>query len=631
MPPPEFYDDWDPDEHDRGYERLQNEAVRLWNADLRNLQSEHEAERDEARRAAKPDPLDYRAIREAFEADNPKPDDDDFEGCAEWEWRRLEHLYQTTDRVELLHQHRMERGSYVERHAASLRRAKEWVDELFRPFKERPPTPGGWEPIPWPDGDGVTGWRIRFAESGGYDHYPEGALDEPSVDAVLDLDAGSLGWFQSLYEDEREPSKAFRKVLDEIETHVRRSYRAEYLPGHVGGALLSLRRAVLLAQDALDMLDGFRGYEWMTARAYDRLREIIERVVDAAADRYAVLRALYDAYRQRALHLLKPKGTDGGPADFGDHPLLPDGYDRFDPRAHDNERGELSVDELRHVQNDLRSLKSEVETEQIEATQAGRPREHDYHAIMAAFEAENPEPPWREIDSHAEWEWRRLEHYYEATDSAQLHRHRMERGAFMDRSAAELRRRAGILGPPRDPTAPRPKPQPRTRPEWPVGDGVSEIRSARDEDRDVYPEDEMEHAFDEPSYDRAEDLSAASIGWTLSLDNDQYAAARAAIEALQDAAGGVRRSYCDEYRPGTIGRAQLDIREGLLHCDDALAHLDALRGHDWLTDAADRRLRELIEALRDTATDRYAELRALYDAYRERALRILGPEGVAGV
>ncbi len=629
MPPPEYYDDWDPEAHDREAERIQERFVELWNADLRNLRSEVEAEQDEARWAAKPDRFDYRSIRDAFEADNPEPDRDDFEARADWQWRWLEHWHTETGYAELLHRHRMERRSYVQRHAASLRRAREWADELFRPLRERPHNPNGWEPIPWPVGDGVTGWRTCFEESGAFEGLADGALNEPSVDAAIDLEAGVLGWFQSLYEDEREPSELFRKALREAESLIKRSYKAEYLPGCIGRDQLHLRRAILHCEDALDMLDGFRGYDWLTSEAHDRLRELIEVTRDTATDRYALLRELYDAYRQRAIHLLRPQGTEGKPVRLDPHPLLPERYERFDPRAHENEHGELCMTELYHSQDDLRDLQSEVEAERIQASQDARPSEYDYRAIQAAFAEANPEPSHSEPDAHAEWEWRRLEHFYEATDSDLLHRHRMERGAYIARHAEWLwdtkRRLERARQTPRKPASAQPQP----RPTWPVGDGISAYRKTDPSDFDF--DEDQEGALDEPSYNCALDLSAATVGWTISLENDQYHVASAAIDTLHQAATKVEVSYRADYRPGTVGKAQLDLRHGILACDDALALLDGLRGYEWYSEAADTRLRELVDVLRDAATERYVELRALYDAYRERAIRILGPEGVAGL
>ncbi len=629
MPPPEYYDDWDPEAHDLETERLREISVKHWQSDLRRLQTDVEAEQEDARRAARPARFDFGAIRQVFEDANPKPDRLDFEACAEWEWRLDEHIYEVTGNDLFLHRHRMERRSYIERYTAMNRRSQERFDETFGRLKDLPRDPGGWQPIPWPVGDGVSGWRDRFDVEERY-LVEAGELDDPAFDASIDLDAGMLGWFQSLYKEEREPSAPFRKAVKEAGRLARRAYEPEYLPGHVGDALTHLRRAVQLCQDALDLLDGYIGEPWMTATAYHRLRELVEALLNATADRYAEIRALHAAYRQRAVHFLQPKGTEGGPAAFDAHPLLPERYDHFDLDAYKEEGERLDAVDYEHSQNDLRSLLSEVEAERRESARKARPPKHDDHGIRAAFEADHPPPPESEPDARAEWEWRWLEHYYEATGAALLHPHRMERGAYIARYAARLWDRKNHLDESRrilDSRTGPPSPPPEYPP-WPDGDGVTQFR---DYDEDHIWEGQ-DHALEEPSFDRALDLLAAAGGWTVSLPTDQaYEIAEPAINALNDAAHEICRSYLDEYRPATIGESQLHMRRGLLRLDDALALLDGLRGYDWLSDAADARLRELIEAAREAATERYTELRALYDAYRERAIRILGPEGVAGL
>ena len=43
-----------------------------------------------------------------------------------------------------------------------------------------------------------------------------------------------------------------------------------------------------------------------------------------------------------------------------------------------------------------------------------------------------------------------------------------------------------------------------------------------------------------------------------------------------------------------------------------------------MTPGAYIRLRELVQAARDAALDRYVQLREVYAGYRERAIRVLG-------
>ena len=103
------------------------------------------------------------------------------------------------------------------------------------------------------------------------------------------------------------------------------------------------------------------------------------------------------------------------------------------------------------------------------------------------------------------------------------------------------------------------------------------------------------------------------------------------MQTAMDATSPLQLSYAPEVRPGTVGRMMAKVREGIIKVDAFLEALEAHRGAPWLTDAAYARLRELGGGVHALAVERYADLRALYDGYRERAVRILGPEGVAGL
>lgn len=635
MPPPEFYDDWSPDEHACEHEAIREARTLHWNRDLRNLRSEREAEQAQAAYEATSRAGEYRALRDAFAAANPEPPPDDFEGRADWEWRLSEHIYEAMDRDGELHMHRMERGAYVARVAERLRQAQAFAEDFWRPLTEapRPLTPR--EPTPWPIGDGISRWRRQRGEPDAFgDLLPDEVFDEPSYAACLDLSAGLRGFRRSLGREQIEQTGLFRDAAEGASLQITLSYEPEYLPGTIGQAQVHVRDGVLLAQDALGLLDGLSGYGWLAPPAYARLRELLEAVCETGAARYAELRAVYDAYYALAARRL---GAAGAPAEPRlSSATLPASYDDFDPEAHDREAERLDRVLLDHHNDDLRSLRSEVEAERYSARLRSGNRGAEWGALRKAFEAAHPAPSRDEPAARAAWEWALRAHILEGLGNEYaLHRHRLEKGAYIERYRAmfkEWKDRAAEARRLHEEAPPRPRP-PEERPSWPVGDGVSEIRREAAEIAAEYGDDdpEPEGALDEPSYDATLDLDAGLSGWWRSLPREAYPLSTAFSRAADEAVMKVRRAYKPEYRPGTIGQAMGHLRAGILHAEEALDLLDLLEPEPWLTPAADARLRELLGAVREAAIGRYVELRAVYDGYRERALRILGPDGVAGV
>ena len=301
MPPPEYYDDFDPEAYDAESERLDALVHQHWLDDLRNLESEADAERREEKHKA---PSDVHILRQTFEALDPPPHNDAFEERAEWEWRWLEFLFTQGGNETCLARHHLERGSFIARHTAMYRNAKESVDAFFAPLKRRPVT--AFVPEPWPEGDGVSEWRQRFDEVRDPDEIEEEeiACQEPSYNLSLDLRAAEMGWFRSLEEEDREPSVPLRREIGACVTKVRSAFEPDYSPGTIGRHLLYMRRGLEHAQNALDLLDACRGYAWLTPAAYTRLRSLIEDVRGAGLDRYLVMRGIYDGYLERALRLL---------------------------------------------------------------------------------------------------------------------------------------------------------------------------------------------------------------------------------------------------------------------------------------------------------------------------------------
>ncbi|MEL7363280.1 MAG: hypothetical protein AAFN13_14490, partial [Bacteroidota bacterium] len=244
MPLPEFYDDFDATVWDREHERLQAIVHDHWLDDLRSLLSESEAiERAAAwkRRVGK---VDYQGLRKAYEATHPHPPKDAFHERAVWEWDLWQHIYTASGSDLQLARHRLERGDYIERHAAVMRRAAESVDQLLGGLKERAKDPP--LPIPWPIGDGVTEWRRDLGYDadgvGDPDELPEGARSEPSYNACLDLSAGLFGWLDSLRatEADQDARHPFIWAVRNGASAVERSYAPDLKPGTIGGHLALL-------------------------------------------------------------------------------------------------------------------------------------------------------------------------------------------------------------------------------------------------------------------------------------------------------------------------------------------------------------------------------------------------------
>lgn len=311
MPLPAFYDDFDPDAWDRERERLEAIVHEHWQDDLRSLRSEAEHVEQAERWKNRPGQIDYVGLQEAYEAEHPPPPDDAFHDRAVWQWELWEHIHAVTGRDDQLARHRLERGAYIERHAAIMERSSAWVGGLFGGLKERAKDPP--PPIPWPIGDGVTEWRRELgydpSEPGrpsDRDEPPEGARDEPSYDACLDLSAGLFGWHESLRGTgaDRDLRPPFARAVRKGTSAVERAYAPDLKPGTIGGQLALLTEGLGHFAEALALLDGLAGHAWMTPEAYHRLRELVGAARDATLDRYVQLREVYAAYRDRAARVL---------------------------------------------------------------------------------------------------------------------------------------------------------------------------------------------------------------------------------------------------------------------------------------------------------------------------------------
>lgn len=308
MPRPEEYDHFDPDAHDAEQERLEALLQQLWLRDLRNLQSEADAEREAARRQESLKQSPFRRCTEAFTAAHPRPGlDDDPAAHADWEWRRLEYLYQETDNKRALTRHRLERGAFIERHTRSQIRARESVQPLLDALKSKP-HPRAHDPIPWPppDGDGVALWREKLDRMADPEELAETLRDRetPVYACADDLHAALMGWHRSLPREEQELAAPFSRAARDFVTRVHSSYRRDYAPARIGTALYGLKQAMGHAQDALDLLDALKGYWWLTPPAQRVLQRLLEDGRDAALDYYLEVRTLYDGFLARALRIL---------------------------------------------------------------------------------------------------------------------------------------------------------------------------------------------------------------------------------------------------------------------------------------------------------------------------------------
>lgn len=303
MPLPEHYDDFDPEAHDLETERLEALGHAHWLADLRNLQSEADAARKERGRKK---PVSYRERRAAFEAEDPPPDRKDYEARAAWEWRWQERLYTEMGSEYLLKRHHLERGSYIERRARSLRASEEWAEELFGPLREEGRTREAWVPKPWPVGDGFSDWRARLDEGMEPEEFEEemAAREEPSYAWAKNLRAALLGWWQSLPEEARDFASPLHHLAEKAKSSVSLSYKPDYAPGNIGSAMHRLWTGIGQAQDVLDMLDDHAGEWWLRPEARARLVELVEALRDAALERYTVLQGYYDGYLERAERVL---------------------------------------------------------------------------------------------------------------------------------------------------------------------------------------------------------------------------------------------------------------------------------------------------------------------------------------
>ncbi len=300
---PADYEDFDPEAYDDETEMLDAWVHDRWQDDLRNLQSEADAEKGEARAKG---PSVYAICRELFEEQSPRPGYGSApEAVAEWEWRELEFLYVRTENHAALTRHRLERGAFIERKTRVQRDAQAFTDALFGPLKALPPrTDDDREPWPPDDGDDVGPWLL-------FDVMEPEELEEemrqretPAYARADDLKAALLGWWMSLPRDAYDLASPAHDVAGQFASAVALAASGSIRPATVGSRLLGLKRALPLAQDALGLLDALQGYPWLTYPAHTRLKALIEATRDEALDHYLYVRAAYEDLKACALQKL---------------------------------------------------------------------------------------------------------------------------------------------------------------------------------------------------------------------------------------------------------------------------------------------------------------------------------------
>jgi hypothetical protein len=302
------YEAFDPGQHDLEREVEEGWSHDHWLDDLRNLQSEADAEKTEVRRAAKAaeGPSPFTVARELFKAANPEPPyDAPPEVRAEWDWRELEHLYVYTGQEDALKRHRLERGAYLARKTEMHRDAKTWVDAWLGPLKTLPPR--DYENLePWPPDDGSVAGRWRRDDEEDEDREEENARRAavPAYARADDLWWGAQAWWMSLPEEAHEVVHPTYKAVQDFASASESASHGDIRPGNIGRRLLAMRRAHPKAQEALEMLDLVRGYPWMTRPAYDRLVGLVEEAREALMDHYLDVKRIYEGLRACALRVL---------------------------------------------------------------------------------------------------------------------------------------------------------------------------------------------------------------------------------------------------------------------------------------------------------------------------------------
>lgn len=310
MPLPEEYDYFDPEAYDDEMERMEAEVHVFWLNDLRNLTSEAQArDRD---RTPGGGTIDWKKLRADFNASDPEPR---ISGPphlrAEWEWRWTEHYLQHTGNEAALTRHRLEKGSFIANEEAGIRRAQENFEQTFPAafVKGEPPPPHEAEPWPPDIGDPADVWLERLdedLEEFDPDEWAEkqASMGIPIYAADRRLMAGSMGWFQSLPKEARPMAQVLSQAINNSRKGYRFSHEHEYRPGLIGDDLFALKKALLSAHEALEILEDLQNNWWMSGPAYRALRTLIEDVRDTMIDKYGEATAVYNGYLERAQRIL---------------------------------------------------------------------------------------------------------------------------------------------------------------------------------------------------------------------------------------------------------------------------------------------------------------------------------------
>lgn len=296
---PSDYETFDPEAYDDETEALQSIVDERWPDDLRNLKTEAQVLAQERQDSRPKPPSDYTVFKELYEADHPKPDRTaPPEEQAAWEWGHLDAYYERMEMLGALARHRIEKGAFLDRRTASLRRAQGWASDRFDASDASYHLPvvkgqGVWPPI-HPDDD--------LLEHGGLDDPVEGAdlrrrrAENAAYARAQDLYCGSLGWLESL--PLPRPDGGWDEVYlaaYEAGWKMQRAAEGSFRPAYIARTILDIKRALPLADEALLALDSVDAEPWLTPAAHDHLTLLLVAARDALQDRLVEAREHYAA------------------------------------------------------------------------------------------------------------------------------------------------------------------------------------------------------------------------------------------------------------------------------------------------------------------------------------------------